>query len=263
MEGRRGSHAFFIGVILLAAAIYLLLILPTQWVKVESVRANIGVGLRILQISDLHVDMLRVSPSALKRIIHDAKPDYILLTGDYTYREAYLPRLEQYVRMIASCGIPAYAVLGNHDYEFPRVKRIIGLFRANGIPVLRNESIQLPRFQLVGIDNSSTGHSRPTRAFKHVVRKNGKPVIVMTHDPNVILTMSEQFHYMMAGHFHGKQLNIPFFFKLKSKGPLPDRGIYKGVHQHALGKFYISKGIGQAGVNARFLVRSEVTIHDL
>ncbi|MCU6710278.1 metallophosphoesterase [Paenibacillus sp. J5C_2022] len=254
---------FFIGALLLAAAIYLLLILPTRWVKVEHVRMDTGLGLRILQISDLHVDMLRVSPSALQRIIHDAKPDYILLTGDYTYRDEYFARLGLYVRMIASCGIPAYAVLGNHDYEFPRVKRIVGLFRANGIPVLRNESVQLPRFQLVGIDNCSTGHSRPTRAFRDVNRMNGKPVIVMTHDPNVVLTMREPFHYMMAGHFHGKQLNIPFFFKLKPKGPLPDRGIYKGVHRHELGKFYISKGIGQAGVNARFLVRSEVSIHDL
>jgi uncharacterized protein len=50
---------------------------------------------------------------------------------------------------------------------------------------------------------------------------------------------------------------------LKPMGELPRRGIYKGLHESEQGTYYISKGIGQTGVNARLLVRSEVTVHEL
>jgi len=152
-------------------------------------------------------------------------------------------------------------VLGNHDYEQPRPRELIDLFRSHGIPVLRNSHVELPAFTLVGIDNHSTGHSRVKAAFHGVGRT--KPVIVITHDPNVVLAIDQTYEYLMAGHLHGKQLNIPFFYTIKPKGPLPAQGIYKGFHRGRQGSYYISKGIGQAGINARFMVRSEVTVHDV
>ncbi|EGL16740.1 hypothetical protein HMPREF9413_4773, partial [Paenibacillus sp. HGF7] len=43
-----------------AACAYLFLIVPTMWLKVERVRVPAGLGIKILQISDLHVEKLRV-----------------------------------------------------------------------------------------------------------------------------------------------------------------------------------------------------------
>ncbi|WP_141504042.1 metallophosphoesterase [Paenibacillus luteus] len=252
-------------IILTAAAavllLYLLFILPTQWLKVERISHPIGLNKRILQISDLHVDRLRVSAERIRREIAKAKPDYIVLTGDYTYKERFLPRVAYYLKVIADSGIPVYAVLGNHDYELPRLKRLLDLFKAHGIPVLRNENRRVDGFQLVGIDNASTHHSRILPSFKGI--SGDLPIVVITHDPNVVLAIRRPYHYLMAGHFHGKQLNVPFFFAFKPKGPLSVKGIYKGLHKDKNGVFYISKGIGQAGVNARFMVRSEITVHDL
>ncbi|KRE51250.1 metallophosphoesterase [Paenibacillus sp. Soil522] len=241
--------------------LYIFFIFPTQWLKIERVRHPIGIHKRILQISDLHVDMLRVSPQRIRQAIEANKPDYIFLTGDYTYKERYLPRAGHYFKIIANYGVPVFAVLGNHDYDLPRLNRLLDLFQAYGIKVLLNESVSLPDFQLVGIDNDSTGHSRTERSFEGV--GNEKPVVVITHDPNVLLNIKRPYDYLMAGHLHGKQLNVPFFFALKPKGPLAAKGIYKGLHTEQNGAFYISKGIGQAGVNARFMVRSEITVHDL
>lgn len=242
--------------------LYLLFILPTKWLKVERVQHSTGINKRILQISDLHVDMLRISAEQLRTIIGANKPDYIFLTGDFTYRNRYIPRLTHYLNVISDCGIPVYAVLGNHDYQSPRLTgSILDIFDTYGIPVLRNESLSLPDFDLVGIDDYGTGHSKVEKAFKGI--SNKRPVIVITHDPNVVLRIKHPYHYLMAGHLHGKQLNVPFFFKLKPKGPLAARGIYKGLHTNEYGTFYISKGIGQAGVNARFMVRSEITLHNL
>lgn len=241
--------------------LYVLFIFPTQWLKIERVNNPIGIKKRILQISDLHVDKLRISAKRIRQVIDEEKPDYIFLTGDFTYKEHFLPRAGHYLKMISDSGIPVYAVLGNHDYELPRLGRLLDLFKAYGIKVLRNESIMLPDFQLVGIDDASSRHSNVARSMKDV--DDNKPIVIITHDPNVLLHIKRPYDYLMAGHLHGKQLNIPFFFVIKPKGPLPAKGIYKGLHKNQLGAFYISKGIGQAGFNARFMVRSEITLHEL
>ncbi|MBD2872022.1 metallophosphoesterase [Paenibacillus arenilitoris] len=249
--------AIAVGVVL----VYLFFILPTQWLKVEKIRHPSGINKRILQISDLHVDRLRISARTIGKVIEETRPDYIFMTGDYTYKTSYLPRANDYFKVIAGYGVPVYAVLGNHDYELPRLSRLLDLLQTNGIRLLRNECVPLPEFDLVGIDDFGTGHSKLRPAFRGADGR--KPIVVMTHDPNVVLAIKRPYHYLMAGHLHGKQLNVPFFFKLKPKGPLADRGIYKGLHKSGEGYYYISKGIGQAGVNARFMVRSELTVHDL
>lgn len=242
---------------------YASFILPAQWLKLERVHYDLGLRKKILQISDLHVEMLRVSPERLERMIRLAVPDWIVLTGDFTRKLRYLPRLEPYLKMLAGLGVPLFAVPGNHDYKLNgSAFRLFELLTRYRIRLLRNESVELDRCTLVGIDNYSTGHSRLPKAFAGVNPGRG-PVIVITHDPNVVLAIRRHYDYLMAGHLHGKQFNIPFFFKLKTKGELPARGIYKGLHQSEQGYYYISKGIGQAGLNARFLVRSEITLHEL
>ncbi|MHA6485253.1 metallophosphoesterase [Paenibacillus sp. strain BS8-2] len=241
--------------------VYLMFIVPTQWLKIERVHVGLGLGIRILQISDLHVDRLRISAAKLATIIHTEMPDYILLTGDYTYKPRFLSKVDRYLGEIVRAGIPVYAVLGNHDYALPRPRELIDLFRKHGITVLRNSRVELQSFTLIGIDNYSTGHSRVELSFRGVRRT--KPLVVITHDPNVVLEIRQSYDYLMAGHMHGKQFNVPYFYSIKPKGPLSQKGIYKGLHRGDYGVYYISKGIGQAGVNARFMVRSEVTLHEL
>jgi predicted MPP superfamily phosphohydrolase len=241
--------------------IYIFFIFPTQWLKVENINHPIGINKRILQISDLHFDRLRVSARKIRKVIKASNPHCIFLTGDFTYRERYLTRAADYFKEITDCGVPVYAVLGNHDYELPHLRKLLHLFEIYGIKLLRNESVLLEDFHLVGIDDYSTGHSKIKKAFQSV--DNSKPIVIITHDPNVLLKIDRTYDYLMAGHLHGKQLNVPFFFAFKPKGPLSVKGIYKGLHHNQNGTFYISKGIGQAGVNARFMVRSEITIHDL
>lgn len=241
--------------------LYGLFVIPTRWLKIERVHSPHRLQIKALQISDLHVDMLRIDPDRIGGVIRRERPDFIFLTGDYTKKEDCLPRLDVYLKTIAAFGISTYAVLGNHDYKLPDPGKILDIFNSWKIPVLRNESVELERFRLVGIDDYDSGKSNIRRSFRQV--RSDKPVIVLTHDPNVVPNIHRPFGYLMAGHLHGRQFNVPFFFKFKNKGALPSSGIYKGLHRNGYGTYYISKGIGQAGVNARFMVRSEVTVHYL
>lgn len=249
--------------LLLGALSYFFLILPTQWLKVERVQFPCGLGIRILQISDLHVEKLRISRRRLIRLIQEENPDYIFLTGDYTEKPRYLVKVEKYAKAISSAGIPVFAVLGNHDHRLRpnQLKRLIHIFENEGIHVLNNTSFVSSKFQIVGIDDLSSKKSRIGLSFAHIDRN--KPTLVMTHDPNTIFHIKKEFTYLLSGHFHGMQFKVPFLYRFINKGRLASNGIIKGLHKDVHGTYYISQGIGQAGLNARFLIRSEVTLHEL
>jgi predicted MPP superfamily phosphohydrolase len=198
--------SYALGAILL---LYFLFVFPTQWLKIERVRYPLGLNIKILQISDLHVEMLRIRPSKLENLIHAENPDFIFLTGDFTRKEKYLKRAEAFLKTIARGGKPTFAVLGNHDHRLKDKRKLLIEILGNlNIPVLRNEVVQS--------------------------RKN-KPILIITHDPNVVTEINRKYSYLMAGHLHGKQFNIPFIFKIKRKGALSSTGIYKGFHQNRNG----------------------------
>ncbi len=283
-----------LAIALLVLALYLSFILPTQWLKVERVHVDLGINRKILQISDIHIEHLRVTPDRIKRLIREERPDLIFWTGDFVESKHAIVKLHAYLEALYGdiADIPSFAVLGNHDYALKNTQPIIDELTRHGIRVLRNESVDLRDFVLIGMDDYCTRHHDAERSFAGV--SANKRRVLLQHDPNYILKNDQAFDYMISGHLHGKQFNIPFFFHLKDMGPLPRMGVYKGLHQLApkgkdkgngvraealgdargdersgganagsRGAYYISKGISQSEYNARFWVRSEVTVHQL
>ncbi|WP_127530481.1 metallophosphoesterase [Paenibacillus kobensis] len=253
-----------ITILIVLIAAYVLLIVPTRWLRIEHVHyPEAKLGIRILQISDIHAERTRITPEKLVHVIETLRPDYICVTGDFTEKAVHLPKVKRYAEAIASAGIPVYAVLGNHDYRLEsKLPQLMNLLTASGFKVLVNESVLVDgRMRFVGIDDHSSRRSNFEAAFAQV--EPNMPTVVLTHDPTAVLIIQRPFHYFMAGHFHGMQVNIPPLFRFVNKGGLVEAGVYKGLHHTRNGPFYISAGIGQAGINARFLVRTEVTLHEL
>lgn len=267
----------FASLVIAVTLVYLTMIVPTLWLDVVHVNARLGVGKRALQITDVHVEMLRVQPNRLRDIARQEQVDYIFFTGDFLTKDNRLSKVNQVLHALATVGVPMFAVLGNHDYHMRNVKALLDLLQHYNVTLLLNRAIQVDGFWLVGIDDLTTKHSNPTQAFKGVPAAatesalgsggldgcKGPRVIVLAHDPNVVLDIRQRFSYLMSGHLHGKQFAIPGLFYIKRMGALPKSGIYKGLHRLPMGLIYISKGLSQVGVNLRFLVRCEVTIHDL
>lgn len=250
-------------VLVVLILVYFFFVLPTQWLKVEFMERPMKVDMTVLQVSDLHVERLRVSPDKLAKLIRRVNPDFIALTGDYMDKRTSFGTLTKYLQVFADSGKPCFAVLGNHDYHLQDayLSRMLVLLRQYGIRLLRNETAVYQGLQVVGIDDACTWHDDEDKAFRAV--NPLLPVLVITHDPNLVLTMTHRYDYLISGHLHGKQFRVPFIFAIQPMGPLPKSGVYQGTHETELGTFYISKGIGQSGLNARFLVRSEVTVHRL
>ncbi|PLS14660.1 metallophosphoesterase [Bacillus sp. M6-12] len=228
---------------------------------------NHGPILNILQLSDLHLENISITPSELYEKLKGEPIDIIALTGDFLDRKRTLPKLAPYLKVLnrlnAKHGI--YAVFGNHDYvlrgeNFQRLREIL---EQNGCTVMRNENTTIhvdgKPVNIIGIDDFSTKRSDLEASYSGVVPGTN---LVLTHDPNLVLHMKDyHFDYLIAGHFHGGQICYPKAYHLVKMGKLVKMNMIKGLHQQDGKPFYINEGLGQTGVNIRVGSRPEITLH--
>jgi uncharacterized protein len=225
--------------------------------------------LKILQLSDLHLENISISPNELYEKLKDEPIDLIALTGDFLDRKRTIPKLIPYLKVLnrlnATYGI--YAVLGNHDYVLrrPNLQKLIDTLETYHCNVLQNENETLhvhgTSVNIIGIDDFSTNRSNLASSYDGI--KLGTN-LVLTHDPNIVLNMKHyHFDYLLSGHFHGGQICYPKAFHLVKMGKLPRMNMIKGLHTYDGKPFYINEGLGQTGVNIRIGSRPEITIHEL
>lgn len=96
---------------------------PTEPFSVESC-INItkkGEDLKVLQITDLHVDHTNqqhdVIWARLERIVKENDQDLTVITGDWTSDEENLPATEKLIEIMERCAKPWAVIFGNHDSE--------------------------------------------------------------------------------------------------------------------------------------------------
>lgn len=226
-------------------------------------------ALRILHISDLHLENISVSPEKLYESVKEHAIDLIAVTGDFLDRKRSIPKLIPYLEVLnklnPSCG--SYAVFGNHDYVlqdryFEQLKDVLNDY---GLKTLQNENDQIhignKRINIIGIDDFSTNRSNLAQSFEGL---DAGYNLVFTHDPNIVLSMKDyHFDYLLSGHFHGGQIHWPKPYHLAKMGKLVKMNMIKGLHRYKNRLFYINEGLGQTGVNIRIGSRPEITIHNV
>jgi predicted MPP superfamily phosphohydrolase len=222
----------------------------------------------IVQLSDLHMERQSISPARLAKVIEDAAPDMIVMTGDYLDNDKNLNKFMTYLDAIVSTN-PKYGiwlVWGNHDhYLGDRIEELAELIKAKGVKVLENEWESIlfgdKRLNIIGIDDYCLGKSDIPRSFRGIEEGIN---LVLSHDPNIVLEMEEHpFDLLLSGHLHGGQFKIPGAFKLFPMGELPKANVISGFHNVNGKNIYISDGMGQAGLNVRLGTRPEITVHTL
>ncbi len=225
--------------------------------------------LRILHISDLHLENISVSPEQLYESIRSQPIDLIALTGDFMDRKKSIPKLLPYLQVLKKLepvyGI--YAVLGNHDYVLRKddLDQLKNLLILNSVKLLQNENDNIDidgvPLNIIGIDDFSTKRSNLMESYDGL--KDGYNLVI-THDPNIVLSMHNyHFDYLLSGHFHGGQIHWPKPYHLVKMGKLVKMNMIKGLQKYKEKQFYISEGLGQTGVNIRIGSRPEITIHNV
>jgi predicted MPP superfamily phosphohydrolase len=229
-----------------------------------------SLNMRILHLSDLHLENLSISPEKLYEQLKEEKFELIALTGDYLERPKSIPKLEPYLKVIQKLNpkYGTYAVFGNHDYYLSEdsFKLLVKKLENYNIKTMQNENDSIAVGQkvvhIIGIDDNHSKRSNLDLSYKGVPKEGIR--IVLTHDPNLVLDMDDyHFDYLLSGHFHGGQICWPKPFHLRKFGKLVQLNLIKGLIQYKGKTFYINEGLGQTLFNIRLGSRPEITIHDL
>lgn len=241
------------------------------YVKVERIRLTKNKNcLKILQLSDIHINHLKVSPNRVKSVIDREKPDIVVITGDFIERKRHLPKFIRFLDELGDIGI-AYVCLGNHDYEafkrdLPGLQNYMQALENKGLSILHNKSVCFEKgnkkYNIIGIADIRYGYDDISKSLSSCC-SDAVMNIAFTHNPDLALKIPKgKIDYLLCGHFHGGQIWMPFNleFKVLRDEKLCRMGIRRGLHKFNGISLYISRGLGNVCFPLRFLSRPEITV---
>ncbi|HEY9632860.1 MAG TPA: metallophosphoesterase [Coleofasciculaceae cyanobacterium] len=244
-------------------------------------------GTKLVQLSDLHYDGLRLSENLLAQAIeasNQAEPDLVLLTGDYVTDDPKpIHKLVQRLKHLQSrAGM--YAVLGNHDHwRYCLKTEVIDALTSIRVRVLWNE-IAYPlgrELPIVGLADLWSREFDPAPVMNQL--DPNTPCIVLSHNPDTAEPLQQwRVDLQLSGHTHGGQIVIPgigpLAVVLKKLQPYLPKRVQrripymrecvsvvehwewaKGLHQVGQNQLYINRGLGTYAPG-RLFCAPEVTI---
>jgi uncharacterized protein len=221
-------------------------------------------GFRLLQLSDLHLDLDPAFAPALIERMRGLTYDAVVITGDFrnsTYENHALAVAEAGT-IIATLHEPRFGILGNHDF----IEQVTEL-ESLGLPILLNEVTKITRgsdhLWITGIDDSNFYCTHDLVPVLRALPSDACAVL-LSHSPEIVLELPEdRFDLVLCGHTHGGQLCLPGGRWLH----VPVRGIKNeficGPWRVKNTPGYTSPGTGACGVPARLNRPGELTIHVL
>ncbi len=239
--------------------------LQTSYVRVP---APAPLHLRIVQLSDLHIERITKRERAVLETVRQLQPDIIVLTGDllntsYLADSTAQQDARDFIRQL-SAPYGVYAVAGTPTTDTPETLAPV-LGGLTNVTLLQDEVHQLDvhgrPVYLVGITNRKARLDRTVlqRVMKQV--PVDAPTILLYHTPDLIETASAVgVDLYLAGHTHGGQIRLPWYgsvFTSSAYGKRYDAGRF----QVGPTTLYVSRGIGMEGrgmPRVRFLCPPEV-----
>ena len=235
-------------------------------------------GLRVAQISDIHLDEF-TEPIFLHAVIdrvNRMQPDLVLMTGDFvsfeiSSRQFAIGSAWQCANILTTLKCKqVFSVLGNHDVSVD-AKEVTAALTANGIPVLTNACAPIERgggrLWLAGVDDPVAGDPDPEKAIPASIRDvANEPIILMCHAPDYADDLLEHpagksVDFMLSGHTHGGQVRLP----IVGATQLPEMGkkYVEGWFQLGNMQLYVNRGIGTVGVPFRLACPPEISLFTL
>jgi predicted MPP superfamily phosphohydrolase len=224
--------------------------------------------LRIVHLSDIHIERLTPRERALPDLVAGLVPDLIVLTGDYlstsyTHDAQALADLRLLLaRLSAPGGI--YAVWGTIEVDLPA--DLHPVFQELGITVLNNEAVEVPLADhgvwLVGLPASRDlgGDGAMLRRLLADLPPDAYPVLLY-HTPDLMPQAAALgVKLYLAGHTHGGQWCLPGFGALLTSSEYWKR-YEAGGYREGSTYLYVSRGLGLEGFGApraRFFCPPEV-----
>ncbi|MCP5097484.1 MAG: hypothetical protein GY943_18215, partial [Chloroflexi bacterium] len=227
--------------------------------------------IRILHITDLHIERWTKREDDVLRIVAEANADMIVITGDYVNlsynRDPETHRLVYELLSQLSAPHGVYATLGSPPVDLRET--VVPIFDELDIPLLRHEWRHIDfgdgrELVLLGMDCT---HHIPTDETRlaHLLSQspNHLPHLLLFHSPELMPQATAQgIDLYLCGHTHGGQVRLPVVGPLLTSSQL-GRQFVMGHYRQGRTHLYVSRGIGLEGLSApriRFMSPPEMTL---
>ncbi len=246
-------------------------VVEPRWLDVsyhEHVLPGLGGSLRVVHLSDLHLEGDTGWHHDVISAVEAAKPDLVFLTGDYLNDHSRTPELRAFlVRLVRLAGRHrVFAVTGNFEMAGGPVE----VFADADVPLLDGVVVTVTlggtALQVAGIG------SNPLQVSEELLRdiadqlEPSVPSVLLYHMPGLAESSGiEAFDFVFCGHTHGGQVRLPFYGALITMarfGKRYEAGLYR---LNPKTRLYVNRGIGNEPAPApqvRFLCRPEVAVFD-
>lgn len=248
-------------------------ILTVSPVRIETSALPAGSSLRVVQLSDLHVERTTQREKQIPTLVESLQPDIIVLTGDYV-NLSYLddPRAIADARsLLAQLHAPSgvFAVNGTVDSRAQMDRLFTGL----DIHVLFNESVSVPvgsgLVQVIGLyDEAGWVYSRTLAALQNIMRSQNPDQfqLLLYHNPDLMESFElTGVDLYLAGHTHGGQVRLPFYGALITYSAF-EKKYEMGRYDVNGTTLYVSRGLGLEGSYAprvRFFCPPEIVVIEI
>lgn len=231
-------------------------------------------ALRLLHISDLHIERVTPRERHLNRLITELKPDIIVFTGDFVnLSNTHDPESEVAIRSVIgewSAPLGVYCVAGTPLVE--TLERVNAFIKdLDNLKLLANQwmTINTPGgpFNILGM---MTTHDldvdRAALKKMVLVAPQSGITLLLAHAPDIAPEANNaRIDLYFAGHTHGGQIRLPFIGAIFSSSRLGNRFIM-GRYELGHTTLYTSRGVGLEGLGApraRFLCPPEITLWEI
>lgn len=239
----------------------------------ESSKLKVDEPIRLLQISDLHLERITGREKQLNRLIRDLKPDVVVFTGDFlniSYLEDPVA-LEQVRQVISEWSAPhgVYLVSGSPAVDLPEL--LPDILKGVNLHWLDDEKMRLSihggQIELLGV----TCSHKPfldLQPLNQLLWDSDREIfkLLLYHSPDLAPDAAEcGVDLMLSGHTHGGQVRLPVIGSLFT-GSLYGRKFQAGAYRVGEMLLYISRGLGLEGLAAprvRFLCPPELVLWQL
>lgn len=225
-------------------------------------------GYKIAILADIHAGAPNIDEKKLQTVVekvNNQHPDLIILLGDYVIHGVRGGKFMSPETMMnplknlkAKNGV--IAILGNHDWWYNGYE-VWNALSEEGFYVLENDYIPMPvnnsAFIVAGLADPDT-RNPDTKSFVDVLPE-GKPIILLTHSPDVFPQVSDKISLTLAGHTHGGQIRIPFYGAIAVPSKYKNR-YAKGLVTEEGRKIFVSSGIGTSILPVRVFCPPEIVI---
>ena len=228
--------------------------------------------IRVLHISDLHVERLTDREAKVLQLAREAKPDLIVISGDYvnlsynrdpeTLREVH--------QLLSELSAPhgVYATLGSPPVDLRET--VLPLFEGlRNVTLLRHgwQKVDMCNGRSLAVLGMDCTHDLPVDAGRLARLVSAVPCdlpqLLVYHSPELMPEAAEHgIDLYVCGHTHGGQVRLPIIGPIFTSSQLGRRFVM-GLYRMGRTTLFISRGIGLEGLSAprvRFMCPPEMTL---